>query len=62
MGMETLPRLIHLAREMDVRLIACQTSMAALVITREELLEGVEVGGAATFLEAPQSSSATMFI
>lgn len=61
-GMKTLQRLIHLAPEMDVRLIACQTSMAVLAITREELLEGVAVGGAATFLEAAQSSGAPLFI
>jgi len=60
--METLRGLIDLAREMKVRLVACQTSMGALAIAREELLEGVETGGAATFLEAAQSSATTIFV
>lgn len=60
--MENLRGLIDLARQMNIRMVACQTSMGALAITREELLEGVEIGGAATFLDAAQSSGTTMFI
>jgi peroxiredoxin family protein len=46
-----LSEMVEMAKEMGVRLIACQMSMDVLGIKKEELIDGVEVGGAATFLE-----------
>ena len=46
-----LSELLEIAQEMDVRLIACQMSMDVMGIKKEDLIDGVEVGGAATFLE-----------
>jgi peroxiredoxin family protein len=57
-----LSELIDMAREMGVRLIACQMSMDVLGIKKEDLIDGVEVGGAATFLEfASQNAIALTF-
>jgi peroxiredoxin family protein len=50
-GVARLSELLEMAREMGVRLIACQMSMDVLGIKKEDLIEGVEIGGAATFLE-----------
>lgn len=46
-----LSELLGMAVEMDVRLIACQMSMDVMGIKKEELIDGVEVAGAAAFLE-----------
>lgn len=46
-----LSELLEMAIEMDVRIIACQMSMDVMGIKKEDLIDGVEVGGAATFLE-----------
>ncbi len=46
-----LSELLAMAVEYDVRLIACQMSMDVMGIKKEDLIDGVEVGGAATFLE-----------
>lgn len=46
-----LSELIEIAIESDVKLIACQMTMDVLGIKKEELLDGVQIGGAATFLE-----------
>jgi peroxiredoxin family protein len=46
-----LSELLDMAVEYGVRLIACQMSMDVMGIKKEDLIEGVEVGGAATFLE-----------
>lgn len=46
-----LSELLEMAVESGVRLIACQMSMDVMGIKREDLIDGVEVGGAATFLE-----------
>lgn len=46
-----LSELLELALESEVRLIACQMTMDVMGIGREDLLDGLEVGGAATFLQ-----------
>jgi peroxiredoxin family protein len=45
-----LSDLLEMAVEGGVRLIACQMSMDVMGIKKEELIDGVEIGGAATFL------------
>jgi peroxiredoxin family protein len=46
-----LSELLEIARESGVKLVACQMSMDVMGIKKEDLIDGVEVGGAATFLE-----------
>lgn len=46
-----LSELLSMAQEMDVRLIACQMSMDVMGIKKEDLIDGIEVAGAAAFLE-----------
>ena len=43
--------LLDMALELNVRMIACQMTMDVLGIKKEDLIDGIEVGGAATFLE-----------
>jgi NADPH-dependent 2,4-dienoyl-CoA reductase/sulfur reductase-like enzyme/peroxiredoxin family protein/rhodanese-related sulfurtransferase/TusA-related sulfurtransferase len=43
-------------------LVACQMSMDVMGIRKEELIEGVEIGGVATFLGSAQQSATTLFI
>jgi len=61
-NVETLPTLMTLAQEMGVRLIACQMSMGIMRITREELLDGLDYGGVATYLADASDSRITLFI
>lgn len=46
-----LSDLLEMAQMADVRLIACQMTMDVMGIKKEDLIDGVEVGGAATFLD-----------
>jgi peroxiredoxin family protein len=46
-----LSELLELAREAGVKMIACQMSMDVMGTKKEDLIDGVEIGGAATFLE-----------
>jgi peroxiredoxin family protein len=46
-----LSELLEIAVESGVRLFACQMSMDVMGIKKEDLIEGIEVVGAATFLE-----------
>jgi peroxiredoxin family protein len=45
-----LSELLDMAVEGGVRLIACQMSMDVMGIKKEDLIDGVEIGGAATFI------------
>lgn len=58
----SLPELIETAIDLDVRLIACQMSMDAMGICREELLDEVEVAGAATYVGEAQDAALNLFI
>jgi peroxiredoxin family protein len=46
-----LSELLDMAIEMGVRFIGCQMTMDVMGIKKEDLIDGVEIGGAATFLE-----------
>lgn len=52
--------LIGMAREMGVQLIACQMTMDAMGIRPEQLMDGIEVGGAATFLAFAYDADVTL--
>lgn len=45
-----LSELLEMAVEGGVRLIACQMSMDVMGIKKEDLIDGIEIGGAATYL------------
>jgi peroxiredoxin family protein len=61
-NVESLSSLIEMAREMGIKIIACQMSMDVMGIKKEDLLDGIEVGGAATFLGDSFRSNTTLFI
>lgn len=61
-NVQTLPELIDLAREMEVRMVACQMSMGVMGIKEEELIDGIEYGGVATYLGDSTDSRLTLFI
>jgi peroxiredoxin family protein len=55
-----LSELLEMAVEGGVRLIACQMSMDVMGIKKEELIDGVEIGGAATFLSYASENAVTL--
>lgn len=59
---QSLPEMLALAQAQGVRLIACTMSMDVMGIHKEELIDGVELAGVATFLGASDSSKSTLFI
>jgi peroxiredoxin family protein len=54
--------LFALAREMGVKLIACTMSMDVMGIAADELVDGVALGGVATFLGDAARSKVSLFI
>lgn len=61
-GIDSLEALIGAARLAGVRLVACQMSMDVMGIKKEELIEGVEIGGVASYLGAAEESNVNLFI
>ena len=61
-NVDTLDTLMETARKNGVKLIACTMSMDVMGIKEEELIDGVEYGGVASFLSASERSDATLFI
>lgn len=58
----SLEELIGLARELDVKMIACTMSLDATGVTREELVDGLAYGGVATYMADAVRSRVTLFI
>ena len=50
------------ARMAGVRMVACQMSMDIMGIPQQELLDGIEIGGVATYMEAASESGVNLFI
>ncbi len=46
----TISEMLQMIQEMNVKLIACQMTMNVMNMKKEDLVDGVDVGGAATFL------------
>jgi peroxiredoxin family protein len=61
-NVETLPNMLALAQEMGVRMIACEMSMDVMGITRDELLDGLVYGGAATYVADAAGAKITLFV
>lgn len=58
----SLEDMIALARELGIRMIACEMSRDVMGISQSELMDGLECGGVATFLADALKSRASFFI
>lgn len=61
-NVDSLNNLIQSAQKNGVKLIACQMTMDLMGIKREELMDGVEIGGVATMLGFSDQSNMSLFI
>lgn len=61
-NISSLEELIKDAQKSGIKMIACQMSMDVMGVDESELLEGVEVGGVATMLDASDESNMSLFI
>ncbi|MHB9095696.1 MAG: DsrE/DsrF/DrsH-like family protein [Eubacteriales bacterium] len=58
----SLPSLRDMALDLDIKMIACQMSMDVMEIPAEALIDGVTIGGVATFVGDASESNFTLFI
>ncbi len=61
-GVASVGQLLDLAVESGVKLIACQMTMDLFGYKKEELVDGVEVGGAATWMDLAAEADINLFV
>jgi len=59
---DSIEDMLETAMENGVEMIACQMSMDVMGVKEEELMDGVEIGGVATYLEEAEKSNVNLFI
>ena len=62
LNIDSLEEMFQTAIDNGVRMVACTMSMDVMGVKREELIDGIEVGGVASFLAATDTSTNTLFI
>ena len=61
-GVATIEELREACQELGVKMIGCQMTMDVFGFEKHEFIDGVEVGGAATFMEYAVGADVTLFI
>ena len=55
-----IPELVEMAQEMGVKFIGCQMTMDVMGLETEDFIDGIEVGGAVTFLTFAKDADVTL--
>jgi peroxiredoxin family protein len=58
----SLKELIEMAQDLDVKMVACTMSMDVMGITQEELIDGLDYAGVASYLADADESKLNLFI
>lgn len=61
-GVSSVEELREAAQEMDVRMIGCQMTLDLFELNQDELIDGIEIGGAATYMETALKSDINLFV
>jgi peroxiredoxin family protein len=61
-GVASIQELRDLAVEADVRLIACQMTLDLFEYSTDDMIDEIEIGGAATYIEVATQSHINLFI
>jgi peroxiredoxin family protein len=61
-NISSLPEFMQMAQESGVKLVACTMSMDLMGIKKEELIDGIELGGVAMYLEQADQGHVNLFI
>lgn len=59
---DSLESMLNSAMKMGIKLVACSMSMDIMGIKKEELLDGVEIGGVAAYLSQTEDANLNLFV
>jgi len=58
----SVPELMEICLEMDVKMVACTPTLEMTGLTKDDLVDGVEVGGAADYLDYGLDADINLFV
>ena len=61
-GVASIEELRDMAVEIDVRMIACQMTMDLFEYDKEDMIDGIDIGGAATYIECATNADINLFV
>jgi len=61
-NVDSLESMIQASLDNGVEFIACQMSMDVMGVKAEEFIEGVQIGGVATYLERTETANLNLFM
>lgn len=61
-GVASIEDLREAAVESDVRMIACQMTLDLFEYSKDDMIDGIELGGAATYMETALKADINLFI
>jgi len=61
-GVEDFAQQLEIAKEMGANVYACSTTMNVMGVKKEELIDGIKVLGAASFLDIAADADVQLFI
>lgn len=61
-NMPSIPEFVNTAKQLGVKLYGCSTTCGVMGVKDEDLLDGVEIAGAAAFLEYAVHADISLFI
>lgn len=61
-NLASIPELLEIARELGIRMYACNTTLTVMGVSKEDLIDGVEFAGAPAFLDFAGESDVQLFI
>ncbi|MCB1357177.1 MAG: DsrE/DsrF/DrsH-like family protein [Maritimibacter sp.] len=61
-GVASIEDLREAAVEMDVKIIACQMTLDLFELDKKDMIDGIEIGGAATWMEEAAKSDINLYI
>jgi peroxiredoxin family protein len=56
----SIEELIGVAQELDIKFIACQMTMDVMGLEKEEFVDGIEVGGAASYIDYAKDANISL--
>ncbi|HXH23390.1 MAG TPA: DsrE/DsrF/DrsH-like family protein [Dehalococcoidia bacterium] len=60
--MPSIDELIDVCRMTGVKMIACSTTMGVMKVSAEDIMDGMEIGGAAAFLDFAADADVSLFV
>ncbi|MFZ4452455.1 DsrE/DsrF/DrsH-like family protein [Salibacterium aidingense] len=61
-NVSSLQEMIEMAQELDIKMVACTMSMDVMGLKEEELIDGLEYAGVASYLSEAEHSNLNLFI